>query len=167
MTQPWPWYQVLTSSTDLAQGDILDGVVVPEISPGSREVDERKYTLIVMTQSCDIPDIPQFIFCPVWTREQLGAIEPKFNDRSYIGNLTSGRVVGFLPIDKSTEPGMERPWRIVQFERIIELKREDLYKQLAEMGPRLRVLPPYREHIAQQFARFFMRVGLPVPVDTS
>jgi len=26
---------------------------------------------------------------------------------------------------------------------------------------RLRLLPPYREHLSQAFARFFMRVGLP------
>jgi len=27
--------------------------------------------------------------------------------------------------------------------------------------PRLRLLPPYREHLSQAFARYFMRVGLP------
>jgi hypothetical protein len=27
--------------------------------------------------------------------------------------------------------------------------------------------PPYREHLSQAFARFFMRVGLPQPVDPS
>jgi hypothetical protein len=26
------------------------------------------------------------------------------------------------------------------------------------------LLPPYREHLSQAFARFFMRVGLPVEV---
>jgi len=29
---------------------------------------------------------------------------------------------------------------------------------------RLRLLPPYREHLSQAFARFFMRVGLPVDI---
>jgi hypothetical protein len=33
--------------------------------------------------------------------------------------------------------------------------------------PRLRLLPPYREHLSQAFARFFMRVGLPQPVTPS
>ncbi len=33
--------------------------------------------------------------------------------------------------------------------------------------PRLRLLPPYREHLSQAFARFFMRVGLPVAVATA
>ncbi len=39
---------------------------------------------------------------------------------------------------------------------------ESLLKQRGQ--PRLRLLPPYREHLSQAFARFFMRVGLPVQV---
>lgn len=39
---------------------------------------------------------------------------------------------------------------------------ESLLKQ--RMQSRLRLLPPYREHLSQAFARFFMRVGLPVPI---
>jgi hypothetical protein len=31
-------------------------------------------------------------------------------------------------------------------------------------GRRLRLLPPYRENASQAFARFFMRVGLPVDI---
>jgi len=30
---------------------------------------------------------------------------------------------------------------------------------------RFRLLPPYREHLSQAFARFFMRVGLPIPIE--
>jgi hypothetical protein len=30
-----------------------------------------------------------------------------------------------------------------------------------DLGPRLRLRSPYREHLAQAFARYFMRVGLP------
>jgi len=29
----------------------------------------------------------------------------------------------------------------------------------------LLVNPPYREHLSQAFARFFMRVGLPIPIE--
>jgi len=35
---------------------------------------------------------------------------------------------------------------------------------LRKQGNRLRLLPPYREHLAQAFARFFMRVGLPADI---
>ena len=33
--------------------------------------------------------------------------------------------------------------------------------KLTSKSDRIRVLPPYREHLSQAFARFFMRVGLP------
>jgi hypothetical protein len=33
-----------------------------------------------------------------------------------------------------------------------------------QMGDRLRLLPPYREHLSQAFARLFMRVGLPADI---
>jgi hypothetical protein len=34
-------------------------------------------------------------------------------------------------------------------------------------GDRLRLLPPYREHLSQAFARYFMRVGLPQDIPRS
>jgi len=33
-----------------------------------------------------------------------------------------------------------------------------------KLGKRLRLLPPYREHLSQAYARFFMRVGLPIDI---
>ena len=51
--------------------------------------------------------------------------------------------------------------RIVDFRDIytIPILLESLMKQRG--GPRLSLNPPYREHLSQAFARFFMRVGLP------
>jgi len=41
-----------------------------------------------------------------------------------------------------------------------------LFGQLrAENGETLRLLSPYKEHLSQSFARFFMRVGLPIDID--
>jgi hypothetical protein len=36
---------------------------------------------------------------------------------------------------------------------------------LAGQHKRLRLLPPYREYLAQAFARFYMRIGLPIGYD--
>lgn len=36
-----------------------------------------------------------------------------------------------------------------------------IQEQLTHLGIRLRLLSPYREHLAQNFSRYFMRVGLP------
>jgi hypothetical protein len=56
-------------------------------------------------------------------------------------------------------------YRIVDFHAVYTVPRSFLESLLEQrMQPRLRLLPPYREHLSQAFARFFMRVGLPVPI---
>ena len=55
--------------------------------------------------------------------------------------------------------------RLVDFHEVYTIPRDFLESLLKHRGqPRLRLLPPYREHLSQAFARFFMRVGLPVSV---
>jgi len=39
---------------------------------------------------------------------------------------------------------------------------KDICKELNE---RIRLLPPYREHLSQSFARYFMKVGLPQDIE--
>jgi hypothetical protein len=56
--------------------------------------------------------------------------------------------------------------RVVDFHDLFTVPRGFLEAVLRQRGlPRLRLLPPYREHLSQAFARFFMRVGLPQPID--
>ena len=51
--------------------------------------------------------------------------------------------------------------RIIDFGYVFTLPKPTV-RQLARLqGKHLRLCPPYREHLAQAFARFFMRVGLP------
>jgi hypothetical protein len=53
----------------------------------------------------------------------------------------------------------------VDFHEVFTLPRPVLESLLtAREVPRPQLLPPYREHRSQAFARFFMRVGLPTPV---
>lgn len=168
MARDFLWYEVIENSTSLEQGDILENWVVNMPHPNSGEVFEEYYTLIIMTQTCDIEDdIPNLIFCPVWTQAQLAEAMPTFNKTATIANLKKGYMVGFYPINKCEHPSLQRPWRIVQFQRIIELETNDVRNNPKLLNRRLRLLPPYRESLSQAFARFFMRVGLPVPVDTS
>jgi hypothetical protein len=55
---------------------------------------------------------------------------------------------------------------VVDFLELYTLPRGLLEALLRSRGvPRVRLLPPYREHLSQAFARFFMRVGLPQPID--
>ena len=62
--------------------------------------------------------------------------------------------------------GSSTELRVVDFHDIFTVPRTFLEALLARRQlPRLRLLPPYREHLSQAFARFFMRVGLPEPLE--
>ncbi len=58
-------------------------------------------------------------------------------------------------------PDMARELRIVNFRRVYSLPLTFVRQVAARRGRRLRLLRPYREHLSQAFARYFMRVGLP------
>jgi len=53
---------------------------------------------------------------------------------------------------------------IVDFHEVYTAPTNVVREFALRTGKRLRLLPPYREHLAQAFARFFMRVGLPVDI---
>lgn len=69
-------------------------------------------------------------------------------------------------LDSMPEGDLTSEHRIVDFHWIHTIPREFLDKFLVEQDlKRLRLLPPYREHLSQSFARYFMRVGLPENIE--
>ena len=58
----------------------------------------------------------------------------------------------------------EWDFTLVDFSRVFTVDAGLVRELAGSQGPRLRLNPPYREHLAQAFARFFMRVGLPVDI---
>jgi hypothetical protein len=50
---------------------------------------------------------------------------------------------------------------LVSFQHVYSLPKQVLGRVAAKANPRLRLLPPYREHISQAFGRYFTRIGLP------
>ena len=76
----------------------------------------------------------------------------------FVWNLT------MLNRDGAANEGIEI--RLVDFHEVFTVPRAFLESLLKQRGKhRFRLLPPYREHLPQAFARFFMRVGLPVAID--
>ena len=67
-------------------------------------------------------------------------------------------------LNKCTIEGFISPEvRVVSFRQIYSVPL-DYLRERAKQRPRLRLLPPYREQLAQAFARYFMRVGLPIDI---
>ena len=52
------------------------------------------------------------------------------------------------------------PASLVNFEQVYSLPRGILEAAASKAKPRLRLLPPYREHVSLAFGRYFTRVGL-------
>ncbi|HET6574322.1 MAG TPA: hypothetical protein VFG68_12000 [Fimbriiglobus sp.] len=64
----------------------------------------------------------------------------------------------------TTLDGFARECRVVDVRQLFSLPIGFVRKRVGLAGHRLRLLPPYREHLAQAFARYFMRVGLPIDI---
>jgi len=73
-------------------------------------------------------------------------------------------MVGFHVLNKCDLEGFRRDFRVVDFRRVHSLPLDFVRNMAIQSGDRIRLLPPYREHLSQAFARFFMRVGLPVDI---
>ena len=167
----YPWYGI-TSGLDIEQGDIFDGCSLFE--PESTELDSpagRSYfhwltrDVIVLTQSCDLVPgrvkVDHVLLCVVWKLSDF----PKTHTLGTLRGLEDarrGNLPGFHMLAESSEAGFTQEGRIVDFRKIYTLPVK--YLQARGNKLHLRLLPPYREHLSQGFARFFMRVGLPMDI---
>ena len=162
------WYASVNDS-GIEQGDILLDIEVPvpgEPSGESVVVDYEQMDLIVMTQSCDIPknSLSHLILCPIHPLSKAAKLHSTFGSAKGKEELRLGRVVAFHLLNECAIEGLERELSIVQFERVIDRPKTSIQSFVNTKGDRIRLLPPYREHLAQAFARFFMRVGLPIDI---
>ncbi len=166
--EEYPWYLVV-QGTDLAQGDVLERC--PIFLPPADLVepwDEAAFAwqerdVVVMTQSCDLvpgrEKVTEVLLCATWSRSDLTSghlSTPRGLEDARRGNLP-----GYHLLAECRLPGLSRELRIVDFRRVYSLPLTFLRQVAARGGQRLRLLPPYREHLSQAFARYFMRVGLP------
>jgi hypothetical protein len=119
--------------------------------------------LIVLSQSCDIENnkIDSILVCPVWDlakmERELGQTAKEQTKRKEA--IRQGKEPGLhmLAGDDKLSVGVS----LVEFRRIFTTPKDALLVFAERCGDRLRLLPPYREHLSQAFARYFMRVGLP------
>jgi hypothetical protein len=60
--------------------------------------------------------------------------------------------------------GFQREIQIVDFRTVFSVPFQFITEMARRQSRRLRLQSPYREHLSQAFARFFMRVGLPADI---
>ncbi len=174
MTENYPWYTTVVDAT-LRQGDIFFdcSVLVPkgEFSEveGNLKVKALAvdYDVIVMSQSCDLEqdNLELVLVCPHWPFSALAAKFDHFKSSKGKEALQRGHLPGYHLINRHEVAGPLPEPRVVDFRNVYGIPLDYLKNLCEGTGDRLRLLPPYREHLSQAFARFFMRVGLPVQVE--
>lgn len=169
------WYETTDGAT-LRQCDIRMGCPVIRVDGGLQWPVEPSTTLpiridtydsIILTQSCDLENrkvedilLAQVIAWPVLVRQELQRNNQIVKQRDFRKALIEGNTPGQALLHKHDgEPYLD--WSIVSFQRLYTIQKDFLVEFASKSGPRLRLRSPYREHIAQAFARFVMRVGLP------
>jgi hypothetical protein len=170
----YPWYAIVGGTDEVQQGDILRRC--PLFFPKSVTLDDPKsrneFTweerdVIVMSQSCDlvkgkgVDADKEVLLCVLLKPSELG--NSPLATKEGLNELRSGKRPPFHLIAEIDETGFESEVGIISFQHLrclpLPFVRQRVQHQL---HPRL--LPPYREHMSQAFARYFMRVGLPVDI---
>lgn len=175
----YPWYKVIVSTEPLQQGDLLDGfpVVVPPTSIGRLNLDSagveddvsefgiESFNVVVMTQSCDFQKLredDEVILCPRHDYSVASQEEPKFSGEYGWKNLINDRIMSAYILDRCELNRIAFDYQIVNLGRVFSARFAFVKQFASSHGDRVRLMPPYREALAQAFARRFMRVGLPV-----
>lgn len=167
----YPWYTIVAGNDALEQGDFLDEcpIIVPpsQIVAGQRTmVDVLQYDVIVMTQSCDLSNrkIDLVLVCPVWSLTALAEKYEMLRKPNGKERLRQGHVAGYHLVNKCEVEGFATDYLVVDFRNVYSVPYAFICDFAMAKPNRRRLLPPYREHLSQAFARFFMRVGLPVDI---
>jgi len=166
--QDYPWYKLIEGK-EILQGDIIFScpLIIPpsEIKEGIG-VDIIEYDIIIMSQSCDLINekIELVLVCPVWELKEFEKQNPSYKSSKMKEALRRGFIPGYHLLNKCEINGFETDYLVVDFRNIFSVPFNFLSELAQKRGKRIRLLPPYREHLSQSFARFFMRVGLPVDI---
>lgn len=165
----YPWYAIVRGA-EIHQGDIFEDcpVFIPPsvISDKAANIpfNREDFNVIVLSQTCDLVNnkCKNVIICPVWNLSEMAtgylATEKGKED------VRRGNLPAYHMLNKCDLNGYECENRIVEFQQIFTLPYIFLQERASNIKNHLRLLPPYREHLSQAFARFFMRVGLPVDI---
>jgi len=170
------WYEVIRDD-ELMQGDLLNGCPVTRVRgfdqwpvPVGQPVEVEVYLedLVILSQSCDLANdkiqdviLAQVLDWQVASAElvkqgNLFARSKQFRRALIAGNIPS------LSLLHKRDGVPKLGWSVVDFHRVFVLPKPVVAAVARAAGQRLRLRSPYREYLAQAFARYFMRVGLPL-----
>lgn len=176
MPEDFPWYAVVTGE-DLQQGDLISGcrIVIPPkdlLDASEKDVlpsETLTYDVVVLTQSCDLTlgKTDYVIVCPHWDLAEVKKDNAALAKSGTAEMIRKRQMPRYALLSRETLLPVKTGYRVVDFGQVFSVPMGYLSALAGKSGNRLRLLPPYREYIAQSFATFFMRVGLPLDIKAS
>jgi hypothetical protein len=165
-----------TSAAGHEQGDLLvDFPVVHvesvEVAGDTADVRSRVEFIdgIIVTQTCDLDNakVANILLARVtswadFAAAQFAAGNTAVKSSGFRRNLIRGDIPPLMLLH-AREPQPSLEWSVADFRELHVVDRARIDEFVDQQGRRrrLRLFSPYKEHFAQAFARFYMRVGLP------
>lgn len=171
----YPWYEVVEGE-EISQGDIIKDcpvVIIPPVGDVSEDVEieatMQTIDVIVMTQACDLEqgNVTNVILCGLSNAKAVKTNKGKAPDINFFTGVKNGRNVSIHLLNKHNGESINCEHQVVDLRQLYSLPLATVKALAAKKGKRLRLLPPYREHLSQAFARVFMRVGLPTDINVN
>lgn len=124
---------------------------------------------ITVTQTCDLENakvrnilLARVVRWADFAAAQFAAGNTAVKSSAFRRNLIRGDIPPLTLLhEREAQPSLD--WSIVDFRELYVADRDRIDAFVDQPGNRrrLRLTSPYKEHFAQAFARFYMRVGLP------
>ncbi|MCB0541517.1 MAG: hypothetical protein KDE33_28685 [Bacteroidetes bacterium] len=170
----YPWFEILNDGVNsLEQGDFIPNcpILIPpnNIQDNQEvEIEVKQIDSIILSQSCDLVNdkIEIVLVCPFYSLQTfLSSLseeqQSKNSQKKIVENLRKGYLAGYHLLNNDTNIESLQDYQIVDFRNVYGIQIQSLREITTNLTQRIRLLPPYREHLSQAFARYFMRVGLP------
>lgn len=158
------WYGNIEGG--LEQGDVLFDFPLPAVTydsaTGNLGLARARRDVVVITQTCDIPKPAQsdLLLGLVFSYSELSESNGAFKSSEFRTSLSRGTTISEFALPPKPAGGSE--FLVVSFRKLHVIPKDYVIDRRGENGVRL--MSPYKEYFAQAYARFTMRVGLPMPL---
>jgi len=164
------WYeQCAPRDESLQQGDFIPDcpiLIPPDNIAEEIDVVIQNIDSIILSQSCDLEHgkIEIVLVCPYlplkdWLQQRPEGEKTRGAINKAVKELQKGHFPGYHVLNRAE--GILDDYQVVDFKNVYGVNYQFLSSLVNGRDERIRLLPPYREHLSQAFARYFMRVGLP------
>ena len=173
------WYEIVSADAPVSQGDLLVNCPLLRSRADENHAELARELVeedaLVVTQDCDLAQgktedvllcfcLPLSRFKEDWRRDQEAQSRSTKEVRwkALCGNITKGYIPNLAMLDPFEAEGLSTEHRVVMFSKAYQMPLDYIRAELKRRNePRLRLVAPFRELIAQSFARCYMRVALP------